>query len=61
MRQLLKKGTKWEWTTDRNSDFEEIKQELTTLPCLAQYNGSKENIVNTDACKTGPGVALWHK
>ena len=41
MRQLLKKGTKWEWTTDPNSDFNKIKQELTSLPCLARYNGNK--------------------
>ena len=61
MRQLLKKGTKWEWTTDRNSDFNKIKQELTSLPCLAHYNGNKENIVTTDACKTGLEIALWQK
>ena len=61
MRQLLKKGTKWEWTTDRNSDFNKIKQELTSLHCLAHYNGNKENIVTTDACKTGLGIALWQK
>ena len=61
MRQLLKKGTKWEWTIDRNSDFNKIKQELTSLPCLAHYNGNKENIVTTDACKTGLGIALWQK
>ena len=61
MRQLLKKGTKWEWTTDRNLDYNKIKQELTSLPCLAHYNGSKDNIVTTDACKTGLGVALWQK
>ena len=61
MRQLLKKETKWEWTTDRNSDYNKIKMDLTTLPCLAHYNGSKYNIVTTDACKTGLGVALWQK
>ena len=61
MRQLLKKGTKWERTTDRNSDFNKIKQELTSLPCLAHYNGNKENIVTTDARKTGLGIALWQK
>ena len=61
MRQLLKKGTKWEWTTDRNSDSNKTKRELTTLPCLAHYNGNKETIVTTDACKTGLGIALWQK
>ena len=58
MRQLSKKGTKWEWTSDRNLDYIKIKQELTSLPCLAHYNGSKDNIITTDACKTGLGVAL---
>ena len=61
MRQPLKNATKWEGKTDRNSDFNKIKQELTTLPCLAHYNGYKDNIVTTDACKTGLGVALWQK
>ena len=49
------------WTTDRNSDFNKIKQELTTLPCLAHNNGKKDNIVTTDASTTGLGVALWQK
>ena len=61
MRHLLKKGTKWKWNTGRNSDFNKIKQELTTLACLAQYNGNKDNIVTTDECKSGLGVALWQK
>ena len=61
MRQSLKKGAKWEWKTDRNSDFNKIKQELSTLSCLTQYNGNKDNIVTTDACKTGLGIALWQK
>ena len=59
-RQLPKKGTKWNWTDDRDTDFNKIKQELTSLPCLAQYNGNK-NIVTTDACTTGLGVTLWQR
>ena len=43
MRQLLKKGTKWEWTEERNTDFNNIKRELTSQPCLAHYNGNKKN------------------
>ena len=38
MRQLLKKNTKWEWTEERNTDFNKIKKELTSQPCLAHYN-----------------------
>ena len=61
MKQLLKKGTKLNWTDKRKTDFNKIKQELTSLPCLAHYNGSIENNVTTDACNTGLGVALWQK
>ena len=59
MRQLLKKGTKWEWTEERNTDFKKLKKELTTQPCLAHYNGNKDNIDTTDASNTGLGIALW--
>ena len=58
MRQLLYKGTKWEWTEERNTDFNSIKRELICQPCLAHYNRIKENIVT---CGTGLGMALWQK
>ena len=61
MRQLLKKGTKWDWTTDLNTDLNKIKQELTKFSCLAHDNGNKDNIVSTYASKTGLGFALWQK
>ena len=61
MRQLLKKGTKWEWTEERNTDLKKLKKELTTQPCLAHYNGNKDNIVTTDASNTGLGIALWQR
>ena len=61
MRQLLEKGTKWEWTEERNTDFKNLKKELTTQPCLAHYHGNKDNIVTTDASNTGLGIALWQR
>ena len=61
MRRLLKQGSKGDKTEDRNRNFNIIKQELKTLPCLAHYNGNKENNVTTYACKTGLGVALWQR
>ena len=42
MIQLLKAGTKWEWTEELNADFNDLKKELTTQPRLAHYNGSKD-------------------
>ena len=56
-----KKRLKWEWTEERNTDFNNLKKELTTQPCLAHYNSNKENIVTTDACNTGLGIALWQR
>ena len=61
MRQLLKKGMKREWAEERNTDFNNIKRELTSQPCLALYNGNKENIVTTGGCSTGLRIALWQK
>ena len=46
MRQMLKKGVKWEWTEERNANFNNLKKELTTQPCLAHYNGNKKNCHN---------------
>ena len=34
---------------------------LTEDPCLAHYAKDRENIVTTDASKTGPGITLWQK
>ena len=38
-----------------------MKKELTTQPCLAHYNGNKDNIVTTDASNTGLGIVLWQR
>ena len=57
MRQLLKKETKWEWTEERNTDFQNSKKELTTQPCLAHFNGNKDNIVTTTHVKP----VLWQR
>ena len=59
MRSLLKKGTKWDWTTDIQSDFERLKEDITSPPCLSHFDPKKENFVTTDACNTGLGATLW--
>ena len=61
MRILLKKETSWEWTSEVNEDFENLKKEITELPCLAHFDPKKENYVTTDACNTGLGATLWQK
>ena len=51
----------WEWMKEQKSDFKSLKRESTTQPCLVHFNGIKENIVTTDACKTGLRIALWRR
>ena len=58
MRRLLKKETRWDWTSEVNEDFENLKKVITESPCLAQ---KKDNYVTTDACNTGLGATLWQK
>ena len=41
--------------------LQQPETKLTTQPCLAHYNGNKENIVTTDACSTGLGIVLWQR
>ena len=38
LRQLLKKDTEWVWTEEHTRAFENLKQKITEIPCLAHYN-----------------------
>ena len=61
LRKLLKKNTEGKWETEQQNDFEMIKKMLTEEPALAHYAKDKDNIVSTDASKTGLGTTLWQK
>ena len=43
MGQRLKKGTKSEWYEERNPEFNNIKNKLTSQPCFVHYNGNKRS------------------
>ena len=43
------------------NDFNQTKQMLNEKPCLAHYAVDKDNMVTTDASKTGLGITLWQK
>ena len=49
MRQLFKNDTKWEWTEEHTKAFENLKQKITEIQCLAHYNSNYPNIITTDA------------
>ena len=61
LRRLLKKDSTWNWGKQQDEDFNNIKKMLIKGPCLAHYAKDRENIVNTDASKTGLGITLWQK
>ena len=61
MRKLLKKNELWKWGPEQQTDVNRIKQILTEGPCLAHYAKDKDNMVTTDASKTGLGTTLWQK
>ena len=58
---LLKKITEWKWETEKQNDFETIKQMFTEEPALARYAKDKDNIVTIDASKTGLRIPLRQK
>ena len=41
--------------------FNELKNRITQLPCLAQYNSKYDKIQTTDASTKGLGATLWQK
>ena len=61
LRKLLKKNTEWKWQTEQQNDFETIKKMLTKEPALAHSGKDKDNIVTTDASRTGLAITLWQK
>ena len=49
------------WTTEHKKAFENLKQKITEIPCLAQYNSDYPNIFTTDASTKGLGATLWQE
>ena len=61
LRKLLKKDSVLNWGKQQVEEFNSIKEILTKEPCLAHYAKDRENIVTTDASKTGLGITLLQK
>ena len=41
--------------------FENSKQKITELPCLAHYNSDYPNVITTNASTKGLGASLWQE
>ena len=61
LRQLLKKDTEWIWTEEHTKAFENLKQKITEIPCLAHYKLDYPNVITTDASSKGLGATLWQE
>ncbi|XP_026322974.1 uncharacterized protein K02A2.6-like [Hyposmocoma kahamanoa] len=55
---LLKKGSKWNWTDEHNSAFIKVKELLASEQVLAHYKPSAKLILTVDASPSGLGAIL---
>ena len=60
LNQLLKKDKHWEWTTECQAAFEEIKKILTSNLFLSHFNPELDIIVASDTSQYGIGACLLH-
>lgn len=58
LRELLKKGTEWQWYDRHDKCFSEIKTYLSTRPVLQYFDMRKPIVISVDASKTGLGACL---
>ena len=61
LRLLLKKDNEWLWTEEHTQAFINLKQKITGIPCLADYNSYYPSVIITDASTKGLGATLWQK
>ena len=55
---LLRKNTKFEWTTECQESFEKLKACLTSAPVLTLPSRNGGYVVYSDASRTGLGCVL---
>jgi hypothetical protein len=58
MTQLLKKGSRFEWTAELEASFRKLIQATTTAPTLILPDPQKPYVITADACGFGVGACL---
>ena len=58
---LGKKQNNLIWTDGHTEAFNNLKEGITNIPCLAHYNAQSGNLITTDASTKGFGANLWAK
>uniref|UniRef100_A0A493TFV0 Reverse transcriptase/retrotransposon-derived protein RNase H-like domain-containing protein n=1 Tax=Anas platyrhynchos platyrhynchos TaxID=8840 RepID=A0A493TFV0_ANAPP len=56
--QLTRKGQPFEWNSERESAFHELKTRLTTAPILTLPSGTENFVIFSDASYKGLGCVL---
>ena len=57
---LLKKNSRWEWTSSCEVAFQRVKDQLATAPMLCHYDPSLPLRLAGDASAYGVGAVLSH-
>jgi predicted aspartyl protease len=57
---LLRTKQKWDWSSDCDKAFEEIKKQLTSAKVLTHYNPALELTLAADASAYGVGAVISH-
>lgn len=61
LRDLTHKDSKWQWTTEHQEAFLNLKETIVNAPVLKYYYPDEELTVQCDASDTGLGAALMQK
>ena len=49
------------WRDEHTRAFNNLKEYISKIPCLAHYNAQSENIIITDGSTKGQGATHWQK
>ena len=58
LRSLLKKNTLFQWTESHETNFQKLKDSITSDSCLMYYNSKKPVTLQVDASQVGLGGVL---
>lgn len=60
LNELLMKGVHWNWTSECDHAFKQLKEMLTSSKVLAHYDSEKPLVLATDASPYGLGAVISH-
>ena len=61
LRRLTRVKAKFEWTTEQQAAFEDLKNAITSAPVLVPHYPERETLVIRDGSPTGLGGGLFQK